>query len=284
MMLAAAIVVGLIEAVIGYRLIHVHGLVDGDNYMRLVRIRDELDGGWLSHIVARDNGGAGTVVYWSHAIDALVLLVRLPMLLVLPGEDALYVAGAVTASLTAAVFAAILVWVPAPVVERRWLWTGPAMALFSPAVLTYGTLGNIHHHLPLAMTAVLATGSAGRAVTGRRDAAIWCGVWGAVGLWISPEALPYVLMPMAAIGVAWCLRPDPLSRCLTACGVAFAATVATAVLRSAAWRLAFPGSRLQFDRLCRACAIDLCCRVPVGRVRTILELSIPTGPVRQCGE
>lgn len=230
MMLAAAILVGLIEAILGYRLIHQHGLLDGDNYMRLVRIRDELNGSWLTHVVRRDNGGAGTVVYWSHAIDALVLLLRLPLLLVLPGQDALYVAGAAAASLIVAVFAAILVWVPAPIVERRWLWTGPAMALFSPAIRTYGTLGNIHHHLPLAMTAVLAAGSAGRALAGRRDAAIWCGVWAGIALWISPEALPYVLMPMAAIGVAWCQRPDALSRCLTACGIAFAATVATAVL------------------------------------------------------
>lgn len=230
MMLAAAIVVGLIEAILGYRLIHEHGLLDGDNYMRLDRIRDELNGGWRTHIVARDNGGAGTVVYWSHAIDALVLLLRLPLLLILPGQDALYVAGAVAASVIVAAFAAILVWVPAPVVERRWLWAGPAMALFSPAVRTYGTLGNIHHHLPLAMTAVLAVGSAGRAVAGRRDAAIWCGVWAGVALWISPEALPYGLMPMAAIGVAWCQRADALSRCLTACALAFATTVATAVL------------------------------------------------------
>ena len=80
---------GLVEAILGYRLIHGHGLFDGDNHMRWVRIRDQLNGSWLSHVVARDNEGAGTVVYWSHDIDALVLLLRLPLLLVLPGQDAL---------------------------------------------------------------------------------------------------------------------------------------------------------------------------------------------------
>src|SRR5579863_9483664 len=132
LMLVAAVVFGLIETILGYRLIHEHGLLDGDNYMRLVRIRDGLRTGWFTHVVANDNAGMGTVVYWSHAIDALVLLVRLPLLLVLPGQEALFVAGAITASLIAAVFAAVLVWVVSPIVERRWLWTAPAMALFSP--------------------------------------------------------------------------------------------------------------------------------------------------------
>jgi len=230
LMLVAAVVFGLIETILGYRLIHEHGLLDGDNYMRLVRIRDGLRTGWFTHVVANDNAGTGTVVYWSHAIDALVLLVRLPLLLVLPGQEALFAAGAIAASLIAGVFAAVLVWVVSPIVERRWLWTAPAMALFSPIILTYGTLGNIHHHLPLALAAVLAAGWAGRAVSGREDAGIWCGLWAAVALWISPEAMPYVLMAMAAIGVAWCQKPALLARCVAGCGTSFAVAVTVIVL------------------------------------------------------
>jgi hypothetical protein len=230
LMLAAALAVGFVEAVLGYRFVQQHGLIDGDNYMRLVRIRDGLHTGWFTHVVANDNAGSGTVVYWSHVIDALVLLVRLPLLLVLPGQDALFVAGATTASLIAGAFAAVLVWVPSPLVARRWLWTGPAIALLSMAIRTYGTWGNIHHHLPLAMTAILAAGWAGRATSGRIDASIWCGLWAAIALWISPEALPYVLMAIGVIGVAWCQKPAALAPCLAICGTTFAATIVVAVL------------------------------------------------------
>ena len=199
-MLVAAIVVGLAETILGYHLIHQHGLIDGDNYMRLVRIRDGLRSGWFTHVVAADNAGAGTVVYWSHAIDAVVLALRAPLLLVLDDQTALFVAGAVAAPLFAALLAAVLVWAPAPLVQRRWLWTAPAMMLFSPVLRTFGTLGNIHHHLPLALMAVLAAACAGRAAAGRRVAGGWCGVCAAIAIWISPEALPYVLMAMGAIG------------------------------------------------------------------------------------
>ena len=227
-MLVAAIVVGLAETILGYHLIHQHGLIDGDNYMRLVRIRDGLRSGWFTHVVANDNAGMGTVVYWSHAIDAVVLALRAPLLLALDDQNALYVAGAIAAPLFAALLAAVLVWAPAPLVHRRWLWTAPAMMLFSPALRTFGTLGDIHHHLPLALMAVLAAACAGRATAGRRDAGAWCGVCAAIAVWISPEALPYVLMAMGAIGIAWCLRPAATASALMACGTAFAlATIAT---------------------------------------------------------
>jgi hypothetical protein len=229
-MLSASIVVGIAEIVVGYRLIEKRGLLDPDNYMRIVRIRDGLRTGWFTHVVTADNGGAGTVVYWSHLIDGLVLALRKLFSLVSDDQTALFYAAAATGPLVAAAFAAVLVWGVAPLARVRFLYTAPLVAALSPMLFYTGTFGYVHHHLPLALMTVLSAATAGRAVAGRVAPAMWCGISSAVGVWISPEALPYVLMAMGAIGAAWCLRPEPMARPLAACAGAFAAATVAAVL------------------------------------------------------
>jgi hypothetical protein len=230
LMLAAAVVMGVAETVVGYRLTVHRGLLDPDNYMRIVRIRDGLQTDWLTHIVKADNGGAGTVVYWSHLIDALVLALQAPLKLVLGDQAALFYAAAATGPVVAAALAAAFVWVVAPLAHARWLWTAPLIAAFSPLIFISGTFGYVHHHLPLALVCVLAAACAGRATAGRTVPGFWCGICSAVGVWISPEGLPFVLMAMGAIGVAWCLRPAALARPLAMCGTAFAAATTVAML------------------------------------------------------
>jgi hypothetical protein len=229
-MLSSSIIVGIAEIVVGYRIIGKAGLPDPDNYMRIVRIRDGLRTDGFTHVVAADNGGAGTVVYWSHLIDALVLALRKPFSLVWDDQTALFYAAAATGPLVAAAFVAVLVWSVAPLARVRFLYAAPFVAALSPLIFYNGIFGYVHHHLPLALMTVLSAAFAGRATTGRLTPAVWCGISSAVGVWISPEAIPYVLMTMGAIGVAWCLRPEPMARPLAACGAAFAAATVAALL------------------------------------------------------
>src|SRR6266568_4386624 len=49
-------------------------LFDPDSYMRLVRLLDELRLGHTLHVVQRDDGGAGTLLHWSHLLDSVVWL------------------------------------------------------------------------------------------------------------------------------------------------------------------------------------------------------------------
>ena len=232
LMLTASVIMALTETTVGYHIVHLDGLIDPDSYMRIVRIRDGLHAGWFTHVVTADNGGKGTVIYWSHLIDAIVLALRAPLRLFLNDQAALFVAAATTGPIFAALLAAVLVWAPSPLVHPHWpwLWTAPLAALLSPAIFIYGLLGYVHYHLPLILMAALAAACAGRATTGRADAGFWCGISSAVGIWLSPEALPYVLMAMGAIGVAWCLRPAALANALKACGAGFGAATAAAVL------------------------------------------------------
>jgi hypothetical protein len=230
-MLCAAAVFAVLETLSGWRLVAAHGLPDPDNYMRLVRIRDELNLHGLTHIVAADNGGLGTVVYWSHPIDAAVLAIWLPLRLVLDSQAALLAAGCIFAPLIAAGLAAALVWAPAPLVRERWVLTTPLLALAaSPALMAYGIFGNVHHHLPLVLAAVLAAGFAGRALSGSGRAAFRCGLCAAGAIWLSPEGLPYVLMAMGVLAVAWCQQPRAMAPALRLCGVGFLAGTAAALL------------------------------------------------------
>ncbi len=234
LMAAAALLTVVFEVARGYFADPAHGLIDPDSYMRVVRIRDGLRAGWFTSVVAADNAGQGTVVYWSHLLDAVILVLRWPLTWVLDRGSALFVAAAFTGPLFAGCLAAALVWAPAPLIVQRprwrWLWAGPLAAVLSPAVVTYGTFGYVHYHLPLALLALLAAACAGRATGGDARAAAWCGLLAAADIWLSPEALPYVLMAMGAIGVSWCLRPELVTRALRACGMAFCAGTAAAIL------------------------------------------------------
>jgi len=231
-MLAASVIMAVTETIAGYRIDQLSSLTDPDSYMRIVRIRDGLQAGWFTHVVTADNGGNGTVIYWSHLIDAIVLVLRAPLRLFLSDQSALFVAGSITGPIFAGLLAAVLVWAPLPLVHPHWpwMWTVLVAALLSPYIFHCGLLGYVHHHLLLIAMAALAAACAGRATTGRADAGFWCGISSAVGVWLSPEGLPYVLLAMGAIGVAWCLRPAVTDNALGACGAAFGGATAAVLL------------------------------------------------------
>lgn len=229
-LVAAFGAVVLAEAALGWWTVPPDGLLDPDSYMRVVRLREMLHTGSLTHVVAADNGGLGTVVYWSHLVDAFVLLLAAPFRLFVGSDEALRLGAAWTGPLTAGCVAAALVWAPAPLAERRWLWIAPFSGFAAPSILGYGLFGWVHHHLPLVLASVMAAGCAGRAAFGDTRAGAWCGVAAAFGIWLSPEALPYVLMAIGAIGVAWCLRPSEVARPLLAAAGAFLLLLAAATL------------------------------------------------------
>ncbi len=230
LLLACSITIGIAETIAGYFFSYQQQLVDPDSYMRLVRIRDGLHTGWLTHIIAADNAGLGTVIYWSHLIDAVVLILRIPLLLVSDDQTSLIIAAGMTGPIIAAFLSCILIWAWIPFLHGRWLWTAPLLALVSPMIFDYGMFGNVHHHLPLVLMAVLAAVCAGRAILGHSRAGLWCGLCSAIGIWISPEVLPYMLMAMGAIGVAWCLRPAAVASAVTSCGTTFGAATTVAML------------------------------------------------------
>lgn len=233
MMAQSAVGAAVFETWVGLNQHPLAELIDPDSYMRLVRIRHGLSAGVFTHVVPEDNGGAGTIVYWSHLLDVFVLALWAPLRAFMPSEQALLVAGELIGPLFAAALAATFVWAPAVFVrsDKRWLWAAPfAGILLAPALTTYGLAGYLHYHLPIILVCVLAAGMAGRALEGRSDAAFACGTAAAFGIWFSPEALPYVAMSMGAIGLKWCMSPALMARPLKAVAGSFAAATAAAWL------------------------------------------------------
>ncbi len=182
-------------------------LPNPDSAMRLVRLRDMLAAGAPLDAVARDGSGHGVVLHWSHLLDSLLLLLGAPLAPWLGWESALRCVAIGVGPLCMGALGAALAWSVAPLAERRWRLFAPLLAAVSTPVAAYAVPGVVHHHVLLALAAVMAAGWAGRAATGVVGAGRRAGAWGAAGLWLSPETVPFTLMAFAAIAMAWFARP-----------------------------------------------------------------------------
>ena len=182
-------------------------LVNPDSAMRLVRLNDIIASGQPLHVVLRDASGTGAVMSWSHLMDALLLLLAAPLAAVAGWPAALHAAGLAWSPLCMASLGIATVWAIAPVAPRAALWMAAIAVGLAPAVVNYGGLGIVHHHIPIAITAVMAAGWVVRLLRGHAPVAggLALGAWAATGLWLSPEALPFALMAAGALGLNWLL-------------------------------------------------------------------------------
>jgi hypothetical protein len=185
------------------------GLSNPDSYMRLVRLRDMMRGGVVLDSVARDGSGHGTVLHWSHLLDSVLLLLAAPFKLFLAPDDALHAAALVFGPLNIAALGLACVWAASPFAAREWLFLGAILPALSPAIISYGMVGVVHHHIAIAVVAVACWGWAARLVAGHAPprAGIALGTWAALGVWLSPESVPLTMMAFGALWLAWLTRP-----------------------------------------------------------------------------
>ncbi len=210
-----------------------HGaLQDPDSYMRLVRMQDALDAGhWFGSIVLRDASGHGVVLPWSHLLDGMILLLRAPLRLVLPPGGALFCAAVLTGPLLLGALGAVCAWASAPLSSPAWRWTAPLAIATSPAILNYGQLGIVTHHVALVALAAAAWGAAGRAAFGCARSGAVAGALVGAGIWLSPEALPFGMMGLGAISFSWIIRPTPqVARACRAAGASLLAVLTMALV------------------------------------------------------
>ncbi len=221
------------------------GLLNPDSYMRLVRLADTLRAGAPVDAVARDQSGAGFVLHWSHLLDMLLLLLAAPLQLLFPARQllfparqspdwplppALHWAAVASGPLAVGALATAVVWAVAPYAARGWRWLAALALPMALPVAGYGIPGVVHHHILLAVAAVMAAGWAVRAATLGAPAGWRTGLWAGVGIWLSPETMPFSLMAIGGIGVAWLLtpaNPQP-GRALLAAGPGFLLVVGLA--------------------------------------------------------
>lgn len=199
------------------------GLTDPDSYMRLVRIRDAFIAGHrFTDVVTRDQSGHGLVIPWSHAFDAPILMLSAAL--------PLYWA-AVLAGLLSVGLLGMAAWAVKPLAPLGWLWLTPFAIATTAAVINYGAPGCITHHVLLAALVVATWGAGARAAFGDLRSGRLTGLFTALGIWVSPEAMPFGLMAIAAIAFSCVLMPSRLTaKAISASGTALVATLATALL------------------------------------------------------
>jgi hypothetical protein len=209
-------------------------LSNPDSYMRLVRLREILDSGKIVYSVARDGSGHGTLLHWSHLIDSLLCLLALPFSLILSQDDALHAAALIFGPLCMGALGLAVAWAAAPFAERKWLWLGAILPALSPAIVSYGMAGVVHHHVAIVIVAVASFGWAARLISGhgQPSAGVALGAWAGLGIWLTPETAPLTMMSFGALFLTWVISPERagIARAIGVTGSSFALVTLLALL------------------------------------------------------
>ncbi|MGH6844651.1 MAG: hypothetical protein ACRECU_08010, partial [Methylocella sp.] len=222
-----------------------------DSWTRAVLLRDALETGSWHQILGRDSSGYGTSLHWTRLVEVIAL----PFVLLLEpflGRDGAILAVAtmfgpvLLGSLTAA-----LCWAARPFVAwKPAMLFVPAAAVLAPALLNYGEPGTFGHHLVIPLCVTLAFAHAARAASGRggcANSAGYAGLWCGVGTAFSVEMLPFAVLALAGLVLAWVLDGDEAAADrVEGCALGFTVIVA------AAWLLDPPNGGLlaiEVDRL-----------------------------------
>jgi hypothetical protein len=226
-------IAGVIDVVVGLRAFPsvLHGsLVNPDTYMRLVRLRDMLTQHATIDVVARDGGG-GTLLYWSHLIDSLILLLAAPLSLFVGEAQAVHWAALAFGPIGIGLLGVAVAWAMAPFTHRGLRWLAPLLTGLSPEIVGYAVPGEVHHHIPMAVTCVMTAGWALRAPWHGAPAGWAIGAWAVVGIWLTPESTPFILAAFGGLGLFWLLHPESLSlgKAMRSAGTVFLVLIAAAL-------------------------------------------------------
>ena len=207
-------------------------LINPDSYMRLVRIQEAFDHHeWFTSVVSRNESGAGTLIYWSHLVDAFILALSLPLKFLLGCQKALFWAAALYGPVCVGLLGAFSAWAIKPLVSRAWLWIVPLGIALSPSIINYGHIGIATHHLTILLFTVIAWGFVGRAYLQECPFYAWgAGIASGLAIWVSPEAAPFCLMGFGTFVIASICQPsNALVRSMKFYGAGFLGLITVAL-------------------------------------------------------
>jgi hypothetical protein len=202
-----------------------------DSYTRLLRLLGSIDAGQVLHHVPRDNGGAVVPLHWTHLLDALILLLALPLLPFMSMPEALRWAGAAVGPLTAAAAGIAAVHALRAVSGRAdGAVVAGVLAVLATNVFCYAAFGRADHHVLMGTLAMLTVTLAYVSAERGRSAAAIGGAAAALGVWTSPEAMPFALLGWAFAILADARRDGRVAARATAFALAYLAVLAAALL------------------------------------------------------
>jgi hypothetical protein len=208
-----------------------HGdLLNPDTFMRLVRLENMLDQHQLLHAVLRDGSGNGTVLHWSHMFDLLLVTLATPFRWFLPVHESLHAAALLIGPLAVGATGIAAAWAMAPLGLPSMRWTAAALVGLAPPVIAYGFPGVAHHHVLLGAAALVLAGSAGRLAAGDTRSGWILGLAAGLSVWLTPEAIPFILLAFGAPLLAWAQarKPQPIADGAERAGIVFFAVTALA--------------------------------------------------------
>lgn len=207
-------------------------LVNPDSYMRIVRLREILSHHAFVSVVSRDASGAGMELNWSHLIDALVLLLAAPLSPFFGVERAVHLVTLAAGPISIGLLAAAIAWAVAPLSEQRPRWFVPLLIVGAPAINGYAIPGVLHHHIPVAVAVVMMAGHALRGPDLGARAGRAMGIWAAIGIWLTPEGMPFFLAAFGGLGLFWMLNPQTSrpGEAFRAAGTGFLVTTAATLI------------------------------------------------------
>jgi hypothetical protein len=208
-------------------------LADSDAYMRLARLLQLHDGGaWFDPREPRINPPEGHVQHWTRALDALLLAGAWLLQPFLGFERALHVWGVLISPALLALGMVAIGWAAAPALDRDTRLFACLALLTQPSVLAYTSVGRPDHHSLLLLLAMILIGLTARLAAAPQDRrpALLAGAIAALGIWVSPEAMTFVAVSLATLGLFWLAGTPGMARANRAYLLATAAVLAIALV------------------------------------------------------
>ncbi|MGH6901461.1 MAG: hypothetical protein ACREIR_01825, partial [Geminicoccaceae bacterium] len=208
-------------------------LADSDAYMRLARLLQLHDGGaWFDPREPRINPPEGHVQHWTRALDALLLAGAWLLQPFLGFERALHVWGVLISPVLLALAMVAIGWAAAPALDRDTRLFACLALLTQPSVLAYTSVGRPDHHSLLLLLALILIGLTARLAAAPQDRrpAPLAGAVAALGIWVSPEAMTFVAVSLATLGLFWLAGTPGLARTNRAYLLATTAVLAIALV------------------------------------------------------
>lgn len=195
------------------------GLVDNDDAMRVLQVRDWLGGqGWFDVVQHRLNPPQGGDMHWSRLADLPLAALMAPLIAIF-GVD---VGAKYAAFWTPPILGAVYVWVGTRTAVslggRHAFLPGIIVVACAPAALSYFMPGRVDHHgLQMILIACALWGLFANQVR----SAILAGIAIASGIAIGLEALPLQIILIGWVAVRWGLRGDAVRSQTIGFGIGF---------------------------------------------------------------
>jgi hypothetical protein len=190
-------------------------LADSDAYMRLARVLHLHDGGaWFDPREPRINPPEGHVQHWTRALDALLLAGAWLLQPFFGFERALHLWGVLISPALLALAVGALAWAAASALDRDSRLLACLVLLTQPSVLAYTSVGRPDHHSLLLLLALVLIGLTARLAAAPQDRRAGClaGAIAALSIWVSPEAMTFVAVSLATLGLFWVCGTPELAR------------------------------------------------------------------------